>query len=380
MSIFSNDTEIDGRITAVETKTQNIQATSSKLTVNRSLELKLDEPDFFAIRSIDGFVNYLIFDDTIMNLYTNLNLNANDLSNVGSIKISSFENSNFFIKTDGTIDENDYIQATDTVITDLQAKTQNITANGTINTITKTSQFKLSNSQLFSITDDSGPFVSVRKFAVTNTKIDAEVPMSMNSYQLSGIPTPINDDQCPNKLYVDDLINPLQAKVQNISGFTEETQYNKNSTFILRNGVGDVVSIRDDQSNQLVISQLSASIFVPLFMQEQRIRDLGAPVANGDAVTKLYTDTTFVKTGAITAGSVPYFTATNTLSGASRNLFVQLGVSTIQSGIDAITFGGATGGSVEVSSGGSTENVICVKQNYTLVGAICPPFTQTTAI
>jgi hypothetical protein len=68
------------------------------------------------------------------------------------------------------------------------------------------------------------------------------------------------------------------------------------------------------------------------------------------------------------------------LSGASRNLFVQLGESTIQSGIDAITAGGAVGGSVEVSSGGSTEDVICVRQNYTLVGAICPPLTQTTQI
>ena len=88
----------------------------------------------------------------------------------------------------------------------------------------------------------------------------------------------------------------------------------------------------------------------------------------------------YVQVGTQNAGSVPYFTSTNTLSGASRNLFVQLGVSTIQSGIDAITLGGATGGSVQVSSGGSTENVICVKQNYTLVGAICPPFTQTTQI
>lgn len=183
-------------------------------------------------------------------------------------------------------------------LTTLETKTQNITASGSINTITKTTQFKLSNSQLFSITDDSGPFVSVRKFAVTNAKIDAEVPMSMNTYKLNGITTPSNDDDAVNKLYVDDLINPLQAKVQNISGFTEETQYNKNSTFILRDGVGDIVSIRDNQPSsnlQLVISQLSATIFVPLFMQEQRIRDLGAPVANSDAVTKLYTDTTFVK-------------------------------------------------------------------------------------
>ena len=88
----------------------------------------------------------------------------------------------------------------------------------------------------------------------------------------------------------------------------------------------------------------------------------------------------YVQVGTQNVGSVPYFTSTNTLSGASRNLFVQLGVSTIQSAIDAFTFGGAVGGSVEVSSGSSTENVICSKQNYTIVGAICPPFTQTTQI
>ena len=54
-----------------------------------------------------------------------------------------------------------------------------------------------------------------------------------------------------------------------------------------------------------------------------------------------------------------------------------MGNSTIQSAIDAITEGGAVGGSVQVSSGSSAEDVICVKQNYTLVGAICPPYTQT---
>ena len=67
MSIFTNDTEIDGRITAVETKTQNIQATSSKLTVNRSTELLIDDNDFLAIRSIDGFINHLILTPTEMN-------------------------------------------------------------------------------------------------------------------------------------------------------------------------------------------------------------------------------------------------------------------------------------------------------------------------
>ena len=45
--------------------------------------------------------------------------------------------------------------------------------------------------------------------------------MSMNTYQLSGIPTPINDDQCPNKLYVD-------TKVANVaSTYATITQLNE---------------------------------------------------------------------------------------------------------------------------------------------------------
>ena len=47
--------------------------------------------------------------------------------------------------------------------------------------------------------------------------------------------------------------------------------------------------------------------------------------ANGDVDSNQY-----VKTGTLTALSVPYFTSTNTLSGSTRNLFIELGVNTIQ--------------------------------------------------
>ena len=96
-------------------------------------------------------------------------------------------------------------------ITALQTKTQNIESSNVINTITKTTKFKLSDSDIFTITDDSGPFFSVTKFQVQNTNINVTIPMSMNNYQLSGIPTPINDDQCPNKLYVDTRISDLSG-------------------------------------------------------------------------------------------------------------------------------------------------------------------------
>ena len=45
MSIFSNDTEIDGRITAVETKCQNIEATSTTNTITKTSQFKLSHFD-----------------------------------------------------------------------------------------------------------------------------------------------------------------------------------------------------------------------------------------------------------------------------------------------------------------------------------------------
>ena len=109
-SIVSNSVD-DTRITALETKTQNVSSTSSKLSLSKSFELKLDTYDFFAIRSIDSMLNYLIFTPTTTMLYTDLNMNAKKINNVSSITISGFETSKFFLKSDGTLDENNYITA-----------------------------------------------------------------------------------------------------------------------------------------------------------------------------------------------------------------------------------------------------------------------------
>ena len=293
MSIFSNDTEIDGRITVVETKTQNIQATSSKLTVNRSLELKLDEPDFFAIRSIDGFVNYLIFDDTIMNLYTNLNLNANNLSNVGSIKISSFENSNFFIKTDGTIDENDYLQATDTVITDLQAKVQNQTAIPNATTLNGYTTVILREAEpdFFLVKGDGNDL----KFTVGRTSLTCGENMNMSNKIITALGAPVSSSDAVRKAYVDDLITPLQTKTQNITATASENVFNNNSSFILRVANGDSFTIKNDDSPfstaKFIVSNTSVQVAsVPLLMNTQKITLVGEPTISTDAATKNYVD------------------------------------------------------------------------------------------
>ena len=70
-------------INELEIVTQN---TSSKLTVDRSLELLIDSSDFFAIRSIDSLTNYFTLTPTTINSKRNINMNSNELSNVSGIK------------------------------------------------------------------------------------------------------------------------------------------------------------------------------------------------------------------------------------------------------------------------------------------------------
>ena len=178
-----------------------------------------------------------------------------------------------------------------------------------------------------------------------------------------------------NDIEIDTRLSNLETKTQNQTGFAGDTTFTGDTSVVLRVAEGDYFSVRNDTSpysvNKLTVSNTSVQInSVPLFMQGQRIRDVGAPTEASDVAS----------IGTLKAGSVPYFTSTNRLSGATKNLFVHLGNSTIQNAIDTITEGGAAGGSVQVSSGDSTENIICVKQNYTLTGALCPSFTQTTQI
>ena len=93
-------------------------------------------------------------------------MNGKNLNAVSSITFSGFETSNFFIKSNGLIDENDYIQATDTVITDLQAKTQNISATSTQTTFTKNNTFIIPDGTLDTFAIKDAGAIPVSKFEV----------------------------------------------------------------------------------------------------------------------------------------------------------------------------------------------------------------------
>ena len=137
-------------------------------------------------------------------LYTDLNMNAKNINNVSSITISGFASSNFFLKTDGTIDENDYITASSTEITNLQNKTQNITASSIETTFNKNNTFILSTggSDYFTIRDDNSP-ASNLKVGVSNTSITFQQPLFMNGNVISLLSDPVSGRDASNRNYVD---------------------------------------------------------------------------------------------------------------------------------------------------------------------------------
>ena len=270
---------------------------------------------------------------------------------------------------------------TDTRLTTLEGKTQNQSGDATGTTFTKDTSvvLRVADGDYFTVRNDASPF-SVSKLSVSNTSVQINsVPLFMQGQRIRDIGAPVDATDATRKSYVDTAVSTVSADVidvqertQNQTATASGTQFNKNSTYVLRNAEPDAFVIKSDSNvSRLTVNNTNVIINgVPLRMQGQRIRDVGPPTDVSD-VAVMYT---------LTAGSVPYFTSNNRLSGATKNQFVQLGNSTIQSAIDIITVGGTVGGSVQVSSGASTENIICVQQNFTLVGAICPNFTQTTQI
>jgi hypothetical protein len=125
------------------------------------------------------------------------------------------------------------------------------------------------------------------------------------------------------------------------------------------------------------ITGFTGNLLVTSEMQSGTIRKTGGLTsqflkANGDIDNNNYA----ISSGIQINSSVPYINSVGQVSSNISNLYVQLGQNTIQSAITAI----GVGYNIQCSSGGSTENIILNKQNYTLCGANCPPFGQTTQI
>ena len=108
----------------------------------------------------------------------------------------------------------------------------------------------------------------------------------MNTYQLSGIPTPLNNDQCPNKLYVDTSITNL-----NINNYL--TSASAVSTYATLTSLGstnlNVANLLNTTQNLTATSSLTTSS-KPLDMGTNKISSSYSPLISSDLTNKNYVD------------------------------------------------------------------------------------------
>ena len=276
-------------INELEVVTQNQSATASLTTFVDSTQLLLDTNQFFGIKSLDLLSNYLVVTPTSINTYLSINMDAKELLNVSGVKISGADTSNYFIKSNGTVDTNTYLQSAD--LSALETKTQNITGSTTLNTFTKGSIFKLSTGQNFTISDDTSPF-SVTKLIVNNTGISALLPLTMNNNKITSLGTPVDSSDATRKDYVDGLISPLQVKTQNLTGNSIVSTFTKNIQFKLDDTeYFDILNSAFISVSKFTVSNTSVQASIPI-TATSFIRSGGLTTqflkANGDVDSSTY--------------------------------------------------------------------------------------------
>ncbi len=102
LSLFTNDVEIDTRLSTVENKTQNITSANSSLTTfSKNLNVYLSSGGYFGIRSSDGLTNYMVVEPTISNVYNVLNMNSQKITSVGTATAGTDATNKTYVDTLG---------------------------------------------------------------------------------------------------------------------------------------------------------------------------------------------------------------------------------------------------------------------------------------
>jgi hypothetical protein len=196
---------------------------------------------------------------------------------------------------------------TDIRLSNLETKTQHITANNSNTIFNKTIFHRLGlTDALRVVSSEVGePFI----FDVSRTIINAYKQLHMNNQAVTnatGYATQGGlssgflkaNGSIDSSAYITStnaVITNLQNKTQNITGSLIGTDITNNLSIILRVANGDFFTIRNDatpvSTNKFNVSNTSVQISsIPLQMNNQKIQFLATPVDNSDATRKDYVD------------------------------------------------------------------------------------------
>lgn len=192
-------------------------------------------------------------------------------------------------------------------------------------------------------------------------------------YKVIGLVNPSLSSDATNKNYVD----TADALKLNLSGGTMLGNVDMNNNKLVNVGTPtqnlDAVNrLYVDNVSSLKLNLSGGTMTGALNMNNNILNGIPTPLNNGDCANKLYVD----NRNTALATQLPYVGANGIISGATRNFWIQQGVTTIQSAINSVTVGSV----IELSTGSWTENIICSGQNYTICGADCPAYAQTTQV
>lgn len=173
---------------------------------------------------------------------------------------------------------------TDTRLSLLETKTQNLGASATFSTLNKSVSVILDNVGSFIVRDES----LNQLLSVAPTTCDIFKPLNMNNNKISNVGTPTQNLEAVNKLYVD---NTLLLKL-NLTGGTLTGALNISGSVNPRLGATDIfnVTTSDGITGNFRVSNTNAIFYVPLSMNNNILSGVGTPLNNGDGTNKLYVD------------------------------------------------------------------------------------------
>jgi hypothetical protein len=377
------DTEVTQNtedITTLESNTQGLDYISGVSTLTGPVNVLIDPlTDFFAIRTLDQLTNYLILNNLGIQIYKPINMNANLLENISGVKISNNDTNNFFVKTNGTIDSNTYAlqSALSSYLTTAAAASTYLTIATAASTYLTTATAA---STYLTTTAASTTYATVTNLNTTNNNVTTLQTNTQNLTATNSLNTLNNSLQLnlnintAQTFQIRDTATNLMYTFSD-AAFVLYRQMNLNNQNII-NG-GNVTAAKFIVSSGLTSQFLKANGDLDDASYIKADGTVSMTQGLNMGTNNIFNAGTFagssLSLSSVNAYGIPYFDASKGLQSASKDFFI---ISNIQTQINSATVGSV----IRLCSGSITESIICSGQNYTICGAPCPLYGQTTQV
>lgn len=325
----------NGNVATLSSKTQNLSGTFSYSQFSKPLDMMTNVIDNVGTPLINVHAANKLYVDTEIikgiasklningtnSMTGDLNMNTKNITNAGIITASKFSTNGLsteFLKANGDIDGNEYLTTASALttygkLTDLNAITTTVSAH--TNSISSLSTTRLN----------------------INGNNAMQADLDVGTHKVINVSEPTAPTDATTRLYVD----TASATKLSIDGSNSMTGILNMNTYNINN-VGVI------NATEISLTSGTPAQFLK---------------GDGSLDGKSYVEQSGV---ALTNSAVAFINSSGQLSSSASNLYVQKGVNTIQSALNAVVNNSYS--SIQLSSSVFIETVVLIKSNYTLVG------------